>query len=294
MPLLSRRFFREVQGVSVPAVTIFIPCYNGGRFLPAALASIAAQTYRDFETVIVDDGSTDPETIAFLDRLPSWARLVRQPNRGLAGARNTAFREARGEFVLPLDCDDTIEPDLLAETVPVLRAAPSDVAFVATDLTLSGARQGPSTIEFDAFTQLFHNQLHYGLLLRKSAWKKVGGYDETMRNGYEDWEFNVALIEAGYRGVVVSKPLFVYFISADGMLMSKSGRIHVTLWRYIHDKHARLYRWDWLSAHNQAANPLRRLWRYVSSYSLLFIYRVVPDAIMNRLHYYWLYVKRKG
>ncbi len=280
--------------MTVPAVTIFIPCYNGGKFLPAALASIAAQTFRDFETIVVDDGSTDAETIAFLDRMPPTIRLVRQLNKGLAAARNTAFAEARGEFVLPLDCDDRLEPTLLEETVPVLRAAPADVGFVATDLTLSGARQGPSVIEFDAFTQLFHNQLHYSLLLRKSAWAKVGGYDETMRSGYEDWEFNVRLIDAGYRGIVIPKPLFVYYVSADGMLMSKSGRMHVTLWRHIHDRHRRLYRWDWLSAHNQVANPLRRLWRYVSAYGLLLIYQIVPPSIMNRLHYCWLYAKRNG
>jgi glycosyltransferase involved in cell wall biosynthesis len=280
--------------VSAPAVTIFIPCYNGGRFLPAALDSVARQTFRDFETIVVDDGSTDPETIAYLDRLPPWVRLVRQTNRGLAGARNTGFREARADFVLPLDCDDTIEPELLSEIVPVLKAAPPDVAFVGTDLMLTGARSGPSHTEFDAFAQLFHNQLHYGLLLRKSAWEKAGGYDESMRSGYEDWEFNVALIDAGYRGVIVAKPLFNYFVSADGMLMSKSGRMHVTLWRYIHHKHARLYRWGWLSAHNKAPNTLLRGWRYISAYGLLYIYGVVPDMIMNRLHYYWLYAKRNG
>jgi glycosyltransferase involved in cell wall biosynthesis len=280
--------------VTTPAVSVIIPCYNGGRFLPAALQSLAAQTFRDFETVIVDDGSTDPETQDLLARLGPEVRVVRQENRGLPGARNTGFREARAALVLPFDCDDVLSPTLLEEAVPLLQSAPADVAFVTCHEQLTGAREDYIAISFDPFSQLFHNQLHYCLLLRKSIWQEVGGYDDSMRNGYEDWEFNIRLIGAGYRGLVIPKPLFNYRVSGDGMLMSHSGRMHATLWRRIYARHARLYRWDWLAAHNGKRNPLRRFVRNAAAAMFLLVYRNAPESVLNRGHRLWLLAKRNG
>ncbi|MBV8791726.1 MAG: glycosyltransferase family 2 protein, partial [Pseudolabrys sp.] len=117
--------------MDAPSASVVIPCYNGGRFIPAALASLAAQTFRDFEIIVVDDGSTDPETKTVLDGLGPEVRVIRQENRGLPGARNTGIRAARAAIVLPFDCDDILTPTLLQECVPVLRAAPPDVGFVS-------------------------------------------------------------------------------------------------------------------------------------------------------------------
>ncbi len=277
-----------------PAVSVIIPCYNGGRFLPAALKSLEAQTFRDFETIIIDDGSTDPHTRDYLASLGPQYRVIRQDNRGLPAARNAGFRAARAAFVFPLDCDDTIEPAFLAETYAALRAAPPDVGFISTDEKVFGAIDGIVHRKFDPFAQLFHNQLSYSMLFRKSAWEKIGGYNETMREGYEDWEFNVHLIAAGFRAIDVPEPLFNYFVSADGMLMSRSGRVHATLWRRIRDLHPDLYRWDWLVRHCGKSHPARRLLRLASAAVLLTAGRVVPVAVMNRLHYLWLQGKRRG
>jgi glycosyltransferase involved in cell wall biosynthesis len=282
------------EPVAAPAVSVIIPCYNGGPFLPAVLKSLAAQTFRDFETIIIDDGSTDPATRELLGRLGPGIRVIRQENRGLAAARNAGFAAAAAEFVLPLDCDDTLEPPFLTETCAALRAAPADVGFVGTDMRLAGALNEVVERRFDGFTQLFRNQLSYCMLLRKSAWRAVGGYNETMREGYEDWEFNVHLIAAGFRGIDIERPLFNYYVSAEGMLMSRSGRMHATLWRRIRDRHPELYRWGWLTAHHDKPNPLRRAVRLASAILLLAAARVIPEAVMNRLHYYWLLAKRRG
>ena len=280
--------------MAAPAVSVVIPCYNGGPFLPAVLKSLAAQTFRDFETIIVDDGSTDPATQDVLAALGPDIRVIRQDNRGLAAARNTGFRQAQAEFVLPLDCDDTLDPPFLAEAYAALRAASDDIGFVGTDMRLAGALTSVVQRRFDRFTQLFHNQLSYCMLFRKSAWQAVGGYNETMRDGYEDWEFNVHLIAAGFRGIDIERPLFNYHVSAQGMLMSRSGRMHATLWRRIRELHPEIYRWQWLSQHHDKDNTLRRYVRLTSAIGLLTAARVVPEAAMNRLHYYWLLAKRRG
>jgi glycosyltransferase involved in cell wall biosynthesis len=280
--------------VTAPAVSVIIPCYNGGAFLPAVLRSLAAQTFRDFETIIIDDGSTDVATGELLASLEPNVYVIRQENRGLAAARNTGFGAAQADFVLPLDCDDTLDPTFLAATYAALRAAPTDVAFVGTDMRLTGALDAVVERRFDRFTQLFRNQLSYCMLFRKSAWRAVGGYNEAMREGYEDWEFNVHLIAMGFRGINIEQPLFNYYVSGQGMLMSRSGRMHATLWRRIREQHPEVYRWSWLTTHHDKQNLARRLVRLASAIVALAAARIVPESIMNRLHYVWLLAKKRG
>ena len=78
----------------VPAVSVVVPCYNGARFIDQLLATLAAQTFRDFELIIVDDGSNE-ETRAKLDSLDPWVQVIHQINQGPGAARNTGFRRAR-------------------------------------------------------------------------------------------------------------------------------------------------------------------------------------------------------
>lgn len=284
--------------MSAPAVSVVVPCYNGGRFLNQLLASLAAQTFRDFEIVIVDDGSGDEATIVKLSALPAGIKVVRQANAGLPAARNTGFRAAAGGFVLPLDCDDALAPTFLAETVAALRATPAEVAFVFTHMRATGALVGVFPRRFSRFDQLFLNKLPYCLLLRKTAWQQVGGYDETMRDGYEDWEFNIRLALAGFRGIEIARPLFTYYVSPDGMLMSRSARLHGRLWQDILRRHPQSYTWRNLRA-------LRRRWRedgarfgYFTALMLVWSGRLLPARLVSALFYnglkaaHWFRVQR--
>lgn len=281
-----------------PAVSVIVPCYNGGRFLDQMLASLDAQTFRDFETVIVDDGSTDVETIQKLAALPSNIQIIRQENLGLAAARNAGFRQANADLVLPLDCDDALAPNFLADTVDLLGMAPSDVAFVFTDMQATGSLGGILPRHFSRFDQLFLNRLPYCLLLRKSAWEAVGGYDAEMRDGYEDWEFNIRLVLAGFRGIGISQPLFFYYVSPDGMLMSRSARLHGKLWRAILSRHRDSYNWRRLSS-------LRNNWRdqktrFGLPAALLLVWggKLLPARLVSAVFYrslrliHWLRVRR--
>lgn len=225
-----------------PAVSVIVPCYNGARFLDGLMASLAAQTFRDFEIVIVDDGSSDGDTPRKLAALTDRARVIRQDNRGLSAARNTGIRAARADLVLPLDCDDRIEPPFLAEAVALMRSAPMDVAMVFSHVRLTGDANGLVGRHFNRFDLLFANNLPSGVLLRKGCWEAIGGYDEAMREGYEDWEFNLRLSSRGYRGIEIPKPYYIYAVSHHGMLLGRSSLIHGRLWRAIRRKHAELYR----------------------------------------------------
>jgi glycosyltransferase involved in cell wall biosynthesis len=227
---------------NVSAVSVVVPCFNGGRFLDQLLATLAAQTFRDFEIVIVDDGSNDGETKVRLAALDPAIRVIHQDNRGPGAARNTGFRAARAPLVFPLDCDDTIAPTLIAEAVECLNAAAPDVAVVFSYLRLGGPEGEVLTRGLDRFELLFSNTLSSCFLIRKQAWEKIGGYDEAMRDGYEDWEFALNLAHSGYRGIVIPKPLYVYRYTERGLLFGRSSDRHGALWRHIRAKHRELYR----------------------------------------------------
>jgi glycosyltransferase involved in cell wall biosynthesis len=265
-----------------PTVSVVLPCYNAHEHLGQAIDSMRAQTFRDFEIIVVDDGSTDPETRAFLDGLDGDVRVVRQENRGLPGARNAGFREARGSYVLPLDCDDWLEPTFLEKTLAALGNAP-DATFAFTHIALEGEATGVLDKNFNFFEQLFLNQLPYCLLIPKAVWHEAGGYDETMRHGYEDWEFNIRLGGRGIRGVVLPEPLFHYRVSGSGMLKSVSSDRHGQLWREIQQRNAALYRLPAL---------VRSWWRWrrrPSTYPLvlyfgwLAVFKLLPNVVFAAL-----------
>jgi glycosyltransferase involved in cell wall biosynthesis len=263
--------------------SVVVPCFNGGRYLDALMVSFERQTLTGFEIIIVDDGSTDAATLQKLASLEGRARVVRQDNRGLSAARNSGIEAARSEFVAVLDCDDTFEPQFLEEAVTLMRDAPAEVAVVFSHLRLTGVGNGLIERHFNPFDLLFTNTLHSGLMLRKACWRAVGGYDETMRQGYEDWEFYLRLAHAGFRGIEIPKPYFNYAVASGGMLFNKSSQLHAVLWRSMRTKHAPLYR---------PLNILKLWWQTRGSNShvslakalaALGVATVLPDGMYSRM-----------
>ena len=271
--------------MSAPAISVIVPCYNDGRFLDDLCDSLAAQTFRDFETIIIDDGSTEEATLQKLASLDPAIRVVPQQNTRLPGARNAGFRAANGEFVLPLDCDDRLDPSFLAETVAVLRDAPADVGFAFAHVRLAGDMDGVMPRHFNRFDQLFLNQLPYCMLIRRAAWQAAGGYDEAMRDGMEDWEFNIRLLQAGFGGVEIAKPLLIYRVSGEGMLMSRTARRHGTIWRYIRTKHRDLYRLSALVAAWRANRTTPGQIAPLKAAGLLGLAKLLPESWFNHLFY---------
>jgi glycosyltransferase involved in cell wall biosynthesis len=229
------------QSDRVPSVSVVVPCFNGGRFVDDLLASLRAQTFQDFEVIIVDDGSTD-DTPAKLATLDPSVQLIRQANAGPGAARNTGFRRAKAPLIFIMDCDDTIEPTFLAETVAAIRAAGPETGFAFSHERKIGHRQQINECYFKLFDQLFINRVPCCMVVRREAWDSVGGFDAGMRDGYEDWEFTIRLGRAGYGAVVAPKILFNYRTRDDGLMMSRSTFMHGTLWRNIRAKHREAYR----------------------------------------------------
>ena len=227
-----------------PRVSVVMPVYNAGRWLGQALTSVDAQTFRDFELVVVDDGSTEERTRTLLDEVARRPGVTvhRTENRGPALARNLAIERARGAYILPLDADDWLEPAFLAKTVPVLDADPG-LGVVYTWVGLAGAHHGVwRTGGFTVPELLARCTLHVASLFRRELWADAGGYDPAFVESSEDWDLWLGAAARGWRGRCVPEVLVHYRRSATSR--EKNARqpaISARLMRTLVRKHHALY-----------------------------------------------------
>jgi glycosyltransferase involved in cell wall biosynthesis len=196
----------------LPRVTVVIPCFNHGRYLDEAVGSALAQTHADLEVVVVDDGSTDPETVALLDHYERpRTRVLRGPNAGPSAARNRGIAEGTGEYVLPLDADDRIAPTYVEKAVRLLDEDPR-VGIVYCRAEYFGDRSGPWELPPYGLPRILReNMIFCTALFRRTDWSAVGGF-RTLRHGWEDWDFWLSLIERGRDVRLIPEALFTYRI----------------------------------------------------------------------------------
>ena len=223
-------------------ISIIIPCFNSGITLPRTLNSIINQTWKNKEIIIVNDGSTDKETLHIINNFREIPGIlvINQPNLGLPAARNSGAYASKGKYLFFIDSDDWLELDSLKLMYEFLKVN-TDAAFVYSDIVLEGEVRKVIKKEYNFFEQLFLNQLPYSIFIPKKKWINFGGYDEDMKLGYEDWEFNIRLGANENYGKRLSKPLFHYNVSNSGMLISKSSRYHAQIVHYIISKNPNLY-----------------------------------------------------
>ncbi|MBI5948599.1 MAG: glycosyltransferase family 2 protein [Chloroflexi bacterium] len=186
---------------SEPLVSVVIPVYNGERFLGEAIESVCWQTYRKFEVIVVDDGSTDGS--AAIARAAAGVTCIQQENRGLAGARNTGIRAALGQLVALLDADDIWTPDKLARQVEWMGAAPG--FEYTTTLSLEFVEDGsppPPVFRPEAVGKPSMTQLPSTWVVRREAFQAVGLFDESYRYAEDvEWLFRARRAGISY-GIV--------------------------------------------------------------------------------------------
>jgi GT2 family glycosyltransferase len=227
-----------------PRVSVIVTCWNLGRYLDEAVNSVLAQTFRDFEIVIVDDGSTDPETRTRLDGYSRpCTRVLRRPHAGVAAARNAGIAATTAPYLCTLDADDTFEPTFLEKTVAALDSDPA-IAFVGTWLRAFGSENWEWTPErCDLVSLLVEDTVLTASLVRRSAAEAVGGYDTAMpAQGDDDWDFWLTLVECGYAGRILREPLYNYRRPGSVSHSCWHGPDHLPLARYRFEKHRTSYR----------------------------------------------------
>ena len=191
----------------MPLVTVIMPAYNVAPYLREAVQSVVAQTYREWELVIVDDGSTD-ETAAIAReclKLDDRIRLVRHENRGLAGARNTALREGRGEFFALLDSDDLWDPGFLESQMDVFARHPETALVSGSARFLGGPKDGRPArpvlpgAPMLTLEQMIANEAAVFIMttFRREVVDTIGVFDASKRRS-EDWDFWLRAVSAGF------------------------------------------------------------------------------------------------
>jgi glycosyltransferase involved in cell wall biosynthesis/GT2 family glycosyltransferase len=187
-----------------PLVSVIVPCYNHGRYLRACLESIERQTYPAIETIVVDDGSTDPQTRELLGELetePGLRVLRMERNGGPSAARNAAIDLARGRYVLPVDADNLLLEDAVELLVRQLQSAGEEVGFVYPNLQFFGNRDDYfEPPEFDVHLLLHGNYCDTSSLFDREIFDAGLRFDEGIKLGHEDWDFVLQLVERGVRG----------------------------------------------------------------------------------------------
>ena len=216
-------------------VSIVIPCFNSSAFLRETVASVVAQTLRELEIVLVDDGSTD-DTRAVVEQLiaqhPERAMtLCAQPNAGVAAARNRGVAIARGEYILPVDADDLIAPTMAETCARILDAQPT-TSIVFTDREDFGELAGRfGAGQFELARLKYFNQIAYCALYRRTVWEACGGY-RTNVDGFDDWDFWIAAASRGFRGHHVAEPLLRHRrhrASYLGRIVADYERLYATI-----------------------------------------------------------------
>jgi O-antigen biosynthesis protein len=214
-----------------PLVSVCITHRNRPGFLRQALASIQRQTYDNFEVVLVDDGSDQPEARSYLDRLDCEFRakgwtLVRQRNRFPGAARNEAARRARGAYLLFMDDDNIARPCEIATLVRALERSRADVVTCFLDVFQGArppARAGRGTFRWTfvgACSAIGTMQNCFGdtnCLVRREAFLKVGGFTEDFGVGFEDWELLARLVLNGCTLTTVPEALVWYRQTGQGV-----------------------------------------------------------------------------
>jgi glycosyltransferase involved in cell wall biosynthesis len=220
-------------------ITVVVTCFNYGRYLAEAVSSASGQADGEPRIIVVDDGSTDPETLTSLEQLPEHVTLIRQPNSGLATARNTGMRRAVTPYLIALDADDRLASDALKLLREPLDHEPK-LGFAYGASQFFGAWEGLLSFpEYDPYKLLYRHIVGSTTLMRRELFEDVGGFDPAFYE-YEDWEFWVHALARGWRGRKVDAVTLHYRRHADGMYWGARARYR-SWYRRLRHKHPELY-----------------------------------------------------
>ena len=222
--------------------SIIIPCWNAGNWIRESVASALSQTYRPLEVIVVDDGSIDGVTQQILRTLHDpRLRVFFRPHHGVAEARNFAIHQAAGDYILPLDADDGIEPGYLAACIDVLGTHP-EVGMVYSRADCFGEDSGPWHLpDFTLGEMLVHNVIYNAGAFRKADFLRTTGYDQQLPC-WEDWDFWLSLLALELRPWRLDEVYFHYRVHSGSRSWTQNTVPKLLqAQRYILQKHANLF-----------------------------------------------------
>lgn len=221
-----------------------MPCYNDGAYIQEAINSALSQTYLNLEVIVVDDGSDDRVTQDILSGInDERIRLFHTERKGPSAARNYGIENARGSFILPLDADDCIEPTYVEKAVHIL-VHNKEIGVVYCQADLFGEESGRWQLPDYSFDRmLLDNIVFVSAMFYKTDWVRVGGYKTTLKNGMEDYDFWLSILELGKEIHQISEVLFHYRIkkkSRTTAFQYDISNVQET-YKLLYDQHKEFY-----------------------------------------------------
>lgn len=218
----------------MPKVTVIIPTYNRPDLLPKAIKSVLAQTWQDFEVVVVDDGqekSSETVVRTFDDERIRYVKHTEQ--KGCSAAKNIGIKQARGEYIAFLDDDDTFRPEKIELQVKALKNTPDDIGFCFTgSLEIYDNREYQKTVPegladyLELALRNFSTMIDSSMLYKRSVFDEVGLLDETFPT-HTGAEFIIRVTKK-YKGVGINKPLITRLMTSEHVQMGSSIQRRIT------------------------------------------------------------------
>lgn len=228
---------------SQPLVSVIVPCFNQGEYIAEALNSVFAQTYLNWECIIVNDGSTDDTELIASQYTHKDARFkyIYQENKGLPGARNAGINNSTGTYILPLDADDYIDAGYLLKAIEIF-TNDDNVKLVYCNAQKFGAENGDWFLpDYNYIDLLKGNLIFCSAVLKKSAFLNAGMYDDLMLGGLEDWELWIRLLDE--QAIVKKLPETCFFYRTKQVSMNRIDRVKIEEQKYkIFSKHINIYK----------------------------------------------------
>lgn len=226
-----------------PIISIIVPCYNQAQYLSECLQSVLEQDYKDWECIIINDGSTDDtEAVAeYWVALDNRFTYFRKQNSGVSDARNFGIKHAKGEYILPLDGDDKIAPQYIKDSLHVLENQ-SDTKLVYCNTVLFGERNRQiKPTEYKYSELLFNNIIFCSAIFRKADFLNTTGYNPNMVKGLEDWDFWLTFLKEQDKVIRLDKYYFYYRIKQSSRSKSIDDIKNAELLMQIFKNHLPLY-----------------------------------------------------
>lgn len=208
-------------------VSIIVPCYKQADYISETLDSVLAQTYSNWECIIVNDGSPDnTEDIAnrYLEK-DNRFKYVFQTNKGLASARNVGIENSVGEYILPLDSDDKIAPSYVEKTIHHFEEYP-ETKLVYCKADRFGEENCHWNLEPYVYERfIWRNCIFCTAMYKRKDYDNTNGYNPNMVHGYEDWDFWLQLLTPEDKVFCIDEILFFYRTKKSSMIKTNSLNI---------------------------------------------------------------------
>lgn len=226
-------------------ISIIVPCFNQAQYLNECLQSVFDQTYTNWECIIINDGSYDNTNEIAKNWVLKDTRFVylNKENSGICDTRNKGIEVAKGKYILPLDADDKISENYIETCINEFIINPNTQLVYANAKKFGVVNIDWNLPKFDYQNLLDFNMIYCSAVFKKTDWQKIGGYDQNMKQGFEDWEFWIRLLNNNSKVVKCNNAYFYYRIKENSRTtnLNQDLNLKTNLKKYIYFKHKEKY-----------------------------------------------------